>query len=75
MEAWLAGLLRAAWLASIVPIIIASIPSSRLNSFHGAILGFAKRGKILQSSSYVSAAKLVFFFYFFWGQSICLYGE
>lgn len=53
MESWLAGLLRAAWVAGILPLIIASLPSSRLNSFHGALLGFAKRGKIMQSSSHV----------------------
>ncbi|XVF67834.1 hypothetical protein PTKIN_Ptkin10aG0153300 [Pterospermum kingtungense] len=39
------------WVAAILPIILASIPSSKLSSFHEAISGIAKRGKILQPSS------------------------
>ncbi|KAF7143953.1 hypothetical protein RHSIM_Rhsim05G0067900 [Rhododendron simsii] len=51
MEIGLVDLLRAAWLAATLPILVASIPSSHLNSFRELVLGFAKRGKIMQSSS------------------------
>ncbi|XP_008236831.1 PREDICTED: polyprenol reductase 2-like isoform X2 [Prunus mume] len=51
MEEGLVGLLRTAWIAAILPLLIASVPSSRLSSFHGAVLEFAKRGKIMKSSS------------------------
>ncbi|XP_028755643.1 polyprenol reductase 2 isoform X1 [Neltuma alba] len=51
MEICIVLLLRLAWIAGTVPIIIASIPTSKLNWFRGALLGFAKRGKIMQSSS------------------------
>ncbi|KMS95175.1 hypothetical protein BVRB_011620 [Beta vulgaris subsp. vulgaris] len=44
-------LLRVTWVAAILPILIASFPSSYLNSFHHTLLVFAGRGKILQSSS------------------------
>jgi 3-oxo-5-alpha-steroid 4-dehydrogenase 3 len=54
MEVGLVGLLRVAWIAGILPILIASVPSSRLRVFRDAMLGFAKRGKIMQSSSQVS---------------------
>ena len=54
MELHLVALLRAAWIAGTLPILIASIPSSRLHSFHGLVLGFARRGKTMPSSSYVS---------------------
>lgn len=45
------GLLRAGWVAAILPILIASLPFSWMTSFHGLVLGFAKRGKIMQASS------------------------
>ncbi|CAL5378325.1 unnamed protein product [Camellia sinensis] len=51
MEIELFALLRAAWVAATLPILVVSIPSSLLNSFHEFLLGFAKRGKIMQSSS------------------------
>ncbi|CAM8966578.1 unnamed protein product [Rhodiola kirilowii] len=44
-------LLQAWWIAGILPILIASIPSSRLASFHHLVLGFARRGKIMTSSN------------------------
>lgn len=53
MEVGLVGLLRAAWIAGTLPILIASVPSSMLNWFRDALLGFAKRGKTMQSSSQV----------------------
>ncbi|KAF4375293.1 hypothetical protein F8388_024063 [Cannabis sativa] len=51
MELELVWLLRAAWIAGTLPILVASIPSSRLSSVHGLLLDFAKRGKIMSSSS------------------------
>ncbi|XP_062076930.1 polyprenol reductase 2-like [Humulus lupulus] len=51
MELGLVWLLRAAWIAGTLPILIASIPSSSLSSVHGLVLNFAKRGKIMNSSS------------------------
>ncbi|CAL5328997.1 unnamed protein product [Camellia sinensis] len=51
MEIELFALLRAAWVAATLPILVVSIPSSLLSSFHEFLLGFAKRGKIMQSSS------------------------
>ncbi|XP_031125748.1 polyprenol reductase 2-like [Ipomoea triloba] len=51
MELGLVTMLRAAWIAAIIPILIALIPSSKLGCFHEFLLGFAKRGKIMQSSN------------------------
>ncbi|XP_019230411.1 PREDICTED: polyprenol reductase 2-like isoform X2 [Nicotiana attenuata] len=51
MELGLVTLLRAAWIAATLPIVISLIPSSKLRSFQQFLLGFAKRGKIMQSSS------------------------
>ncbi|XWS42155.1 hypothetical protein CRYUN_Cryun17cG0143700 [Craigia yunnanensis] len=58
-------LLRAAWIAGILPILIASLPSSRLNSFHALLLGFAKRGKIMPSSSHMFTVPQTFFLHFY----------
>ncbi|OVA12602.1 3-oxo-5-alpha-steroid 4-dehydrogenase [Macleaya cordata] len=65
MEIGVVELLRAAWLAGILPILIASITSSRFSSFHGALLGFAKRGKIMQSSSNKFTVPQRFFLHFY----------
>ncbi|KAJ0009748.1 hypothetical protein Pint_34815 [Pistacia integerrima] len=65
MKFWLVGLLRAAWVAGTLPIIIASIPSSRLRSFHEALMGFAKRGKIMHSSSNKFTVPQRFFCHFY----------
>ena len=43
-------LLRLAWIAGILPILVASVPIKSLNFFHKTLLRFAARGKILQSS-------------------------
>lgn len=51
MELGLVTLLRAAWLAATCPIIIALILSPRVNWLYQLVLGFAKRGKIMQPSS------------------------
>ncbi|XP_058080016.1 polyprenol reductase 2-like isoform X1 [Magnolia sinica] len=50
-EVGLVLLLRVAWIAATLPILIASIPVSALNRFHAAMLGFAKRGKIMNHQS------------------------
>ncbi|GMN55797.1 hypothetical protein TIFTF001_024925 [Ficus carica] len=55
MELSLVGLLRAGWVAAILPILIASLPFSWMTSFHGLVLGFAKRGKIMQASKSFSS--------------------
>ncbi|KAM7482672.1 hypothetical protein LguiB_007255 [Lonicera macranthoides] len=52
MELGIVVLLRAAWTAGILPIIIAEIPFPQCNSFKEVLLGFAKRGKIMQSSAH-----------------------
>lgn len=46
-------LLRAVWIAGILPIVIACIPSSKLGAFHQLLLWFGGRGKIMDSSSKV----------------------
>ncbi|KAF2538770.1 hypothetical protein F2Q68_00019229 [Brassica cretica] len=51
MELGIVWLVRVAWIAAILPMLIASIPNSKLTSFHQLVLGFARRGKILQPSS------------------------
>lgn len=65
MELHLVALLRAAWIAGTLPILIASIPSSRLHSFHGLVLGFARRGKTMPSSSYKFTVPQRFFCHFY----------
>ncbi|KAL7206849.1 hypothetical protein ACSBR2_019539 [Camellia fascicularis] len=65
MEIELVALLRAAWVAATLPILVASIPSSLLNSFHEFLLGFAKRGKIMQSSSQKFTVPQKFFCHFY----------
>ncbi|EOX97845.1 Uncharacterized protein TCM_006769 [Theobroma cacao] len=52
MVVGLVAWLRATWVAVVLPIISASIPSSKLSSFHELIVGFAQRGKIRQPSSF-----------------------
>jgi len=54
MEMGLVGLLRAAWVAAILPLLFASLPLPGLGRLHEAVMGFARRAKIMQSSSCVS---------------------
>lgn len=61
----LVTLLRVAWIAGTLPILIASIPCSKLNWFHDFLLGFAKRGKTMQSSSGKFAVPQKFFCHFY----------
>ncbi|KAL0341401.1 UNVERIFIED_CONTAM: Polyprenol reductase 2 [Sesamum radiatum] len=59
------SLLRAAWIAGTLPIVIASIASPKLNAFHELIVGFARRGKIMQSSSKKFSVPQKFFCHFY----------
>lgn len=65
MEVGLVAMLRTAWIAATLPILIASMPFSCLNSFHKVVLGFAKRGKIRQSSSKRFTVPQNFFCHFY----------
>ncbi|XP_050365408.1 LOW QUALITY PROTEIN: polyprenol reductase 1-like [Argentina anserina] len=69
MEVGLAGLLRTAWIASILPILLASVPclSSRLSSFYNGLMVFAGRGKIMQCSSQKFSVPQKFFSHFYAG--------
>ncbi|KAI3959386.1 hypothetical protein MKW98_018976 [Papaver atlanticum] len=64
MEIKVDELLRAAWLAFILPVRVASLPS-RFSFFHGTLLGFAKRGKTLRSSSQKFTVPQRFFLHFY----------
>ncbi|XP_022752159.1 polyprenol reductase 2-like isoform X1 [Durio zibethinus] len=61
----LVWLLRAGWMAGTLPILIASLPSSHLNSFRTLLLGFAKRGKIMPPSSHKFTVPQSFFLHFY----------
>lgn len=58
MEVGLTWLLRAAWFVGTLPILVASIPSSRLSPLHGVLSEYASRGKTRQSSSQVCLCSL-----------------
>ncbi|CAI0392903.1 unnamed protein product [Linum tenue] len=61
---WLLGV---AWVAGTLPILLASLPFSRLNPIHQLLLGFAKRGKTLKSSSKQKwTVPQRFFLHFYW---------
>ncbi|KAI6677635.1 hypothetical protein NL676_038431 [Syzygium grande] len=65
MEFGLVGLLRAAWVAGILPLLVASLPFPRLGLLHDAVMGLAKRGKIMQSSSCKFTVPQRFFTHFY----------
>lgn len=65
MEVGLIMGLRAAWIAAILPILIASLPSSKLSEFHNLVTGFAKRGKTIESSSAKFTLPQRYFFHFY----------
>ncbi|KAL7143840.1 hypothetical protein ABFS83_08G218600 [Erythranthe nasuta] len=44
-------LLRAGWIAATLPIVIASVLSSKFSAFHDLVLWFGRRGKTMESSS------------------------
>ncbi|XP_043711784.1 polyprenol reductase 2-like [Telopea speciosissima] len=65
MEIELESLLRAAWIAAILPILVASLPCARLSSFHRLVLTFASRGKVMPSSSRIFTVPQRFFLHFY----------
>ncbi|XP_056158455.1 polyprenol reductase 2-like isoform X2 [Syzygium oleosum] len=65
MEIGLVGLLRMAWIAGILPLLVASLPFPRLSRLHEVVMGFAKRGKIMQSSLYKFTVPQRFFTHFY----------
>ncbi|KAJ1375442.1 3-oxo-5-alpha-steroid 4-dehydrogenase, C-terminal [Sesbania bispinosa] len=65
MEVLLVQLLRVAWIAGTLPIIIASIPTPKLSWLRRTLLGFAKRGKIIHSSSQKFTLPQSFFLHFY----------
>ncbi|PKI54772.1 hypothetical protein CRG98_024874 [Punica granatum] len=65
MEVGVVGLLRVAWVAGILPLVIASLPFSSLDRFHGVLSGFASRGKTMQPSSHRFSVPQRFFSHFY----------
>ncbi|GAB4853822.1 hypothetical protein Ancab_018017 [Ancistrocladus abbreviatus] len=65
MKIGLVGLLRLAWAAVILPLLIASIPSSRTLYVHQMLLTFSARGKTSQSSSRRFTVPQKFFTHFY----------
>ncbi|XP_042509304.1 polyprenol reductase 2 [Macadamia integrifolia] len=59
------SLLRAAWIAAILPILVASLPCACLSSFHRIVLTFASRGKTMPSSSKKFTVPQRFFLHFY----------
>ncbi|CAA7023146.1 unnamed protein product [Microthlaspi erraticum] len=57
------SLVRAFWVASILPMMIDLIPSSKLSSIHQFVLGYSGRGKILQSKKSTVPQKFFAHFY------------
>lgn len=57
--------LRAVWIAGILPLLVALLPLPRLSPFRELVLGFAKRGKIMQSSSHRYTVPQNFFVHFY----------
>ncbi|KAK7264228.1 hypothetical protein RJT34_31834 [Clitoria ternatea] len=65
MEVFFVHFLRMAWILGTLPIIIASIPTPKLKWFRGILLGFARRGKIMHSSSQRFTIPQRFFLHFY----------
>ncbi|KAH6810497.1 3-oxo-5-alpha-steroid 4-dehydrogenase family protein [Perilla frutescens var. hirtella] len=59
------SLLRAAWIAGTLPIVAASIPSSKINAFRRLLLQLAGRGKIMDSSSRKLSVPQKYFCHFY----------
>ncbi|XP_012065490.1 polyprenol reductase 2 isoform X2 [Jatropha curcas] len=70
MDIRLDWLLRAAWISATLPILIASFPSSRLNSFHQLLLGFSRRGKTMQPSSHFTVPQRFFLHFYLVGVAL-----
>ncbi|KAI3711975.1 hypothetical protein L1987_70524 [Smallanthus sonchifolius] len=56
----LVSLLRIAWIAATLPILVAWLPFPGLGWFRRALLGFARRGKILQSNTKLTVPQRFF---------------
>ncbi|CAH1414416.1 unnamed protein product [Lactuca virosa] len=56
----LVSLLRAAWFIATLPILVACLPLPGIGWFRRTLLGFAKRGKILQSNSKLTVPQRFF---------------
>ncbi|XWS62713.1 hypothetical protein CRYUN_Cryun06bG0034500 [Craigia yunnanensis] len=65
MELGLVTFLRAAWIAVTLPIVIASMPSSKLSSFHQLVSRVTTRGITMQPSSYKFTVPQRFFSHFY----------
>ncbi|KAG9445392.1 hypothetical protein H6P81_016732 [Aristolochia fimbriata] len=65
MELGLAEFLRASWFAGTFPIIMASIPYSHFRFLKTMLLGFAKRGKIMDPKSHKFTVPQQFFLHFY----------
>lgn len=59
------SLLSAAWVAVTLPILIASIPSSKIASFHKLLLLISGRGKIMDSSARKLSVPQKYFCHFY----------
>ncbi|KAI4375630.1 hypothetical protein MLD38_013478 [Melastoma candidum] len=60
MEIGIVGLLRAAWLAGTFPLIVASLPFPGLRWIHERVMGFALRGKTMQTSTRFTVPQRLF---------------
>lgn len=58
-------LLRAAWIACILPIVAALVPSSKINEFRRLVLQLAGRGKIIDSSARKLSVPQKYFCHFY----------
>ncbi|KAH7664643.1 Polyprenol reductase protein [Dioscorea alata] len=65
MELPLAPLLRLAWVAGTLPILLASLPVPWFGFLHRIILDFAARGKIIKSSSRKFTVPQRYFLHFY----------
>ncbi|KAF9622227.1 hypothetical protein IFM89_030269 [Coptis chinensis] len=65
MELEIDKLLRAAWIAGIFPILLASLPITRIASFHRILSGFSNRGKTMQSAYKKFTVPQRFFLHFY----------
>ncbi|KAK6155408.1 hypothetical protein DH2020_009656 [Rehmannia glutinosa] len=61
----LVSLLRAVWIAGTLPIVIASIPSSKVDAFRELLLKLSRRGKVMESSSKKLSVPQKFFCHFY----------
>ncbi|KAJ4845431.1 hypothetical protein Tsubulata_025380 [Turnera subulata] len=65
MELRLDYVLGVAWIAATLPILASLLPSRRLKLLHQLVLGFARRGKIMQPSSHKFKVPQRFFLHFY----------